>query len=171
MNTQILKKKNSILLFLYFVLILSFDQISKYFILENFEIYQSVEINSFLNIILVFNTGAAFSIFADGHDWQRYMLITSSVIIILFLIIFLIKYCKNNWLQKLSVYFILAGAVGNLVDRIRLGMVVDFIDFHIGGLHWPAFNIADSAISIGAISLIVLELKYSSNKEKGSKES
>ena len=157
-------------LFFYSLLVLFIDQITKNFILKNFEIFQSVKINSFLNIVLVFNTGAAFSIFSDGYDWQRYMLITSSITIILFLVYFLHKHIKNNWLQELSIYLIISGAIGNLVDRVRLGMVVDFIDFHIGDIHWPAFNVADTAITIGALTLIVLELKYLIKTKKGSQK-
>lgn len=157
-------------LFLYSLIVLFVDQITKNFILQNFEIYQSIEITSFLNIVLVFNTGAAFSIFSDGYDWQRYMLITSSITIIFFLMYYLHRYVKNNWLQQLSIYLIISGALGNLIDRVRLGMVVDFIDFHIWGIHWPAFNVADSAISIGALTLIVLELKYLNQIKKGSQQ-
>jgi len=157
-------------LFLYSLIVLFVDQITKNFILQNFEIYQSIEITSFLNIVLVFNTGAAFSIFSDGYDWQRYMLITSSIAIIFFLMYYLHRYVKNNWLQQLSIYLIISGALGNLIDRVRLGMVVDFIDFHIWGIHWPAFNVADSAISIGALTLIVLELKYLNQIKKGSQQ-
>ena len=157
-------------LFLYSLIVLFVDQITKNFILQNFEIYQSIEITSFLNIVLVFNTGAAFSIFSDGYDWQRYMLITSSITIIIFLMYYLYRYVKNNWLQQLSIYLIISGALGNLIDRVRLGMVVDFIDFHIWGIHWPAFNVADSAISIGALTLIVLELKYLNQIKKGSQQ-
>ena len=154
-------------LFLYSLIVLFVDQITKNFILQNFEIYQSIEITSFLNIVLVFNTGAAFSIFSDGYDWQRYMLITSSITIIIFLMYYQYRYVKNNWLQQLSIYLIISGALGNLIDRVRLGMVVDFIDFHMWGIHWPAFNVADSAISIGALTLIVLELKYLNQIKKG----
>ncbi len=157
-------------LFLYSLIVLFVDQITKNFILQNFEIYQSIEITSFLNIVLVFNTGAAFSIFSDGYDWQRYMLIASSITIIFFLMYYLRRYVKNNWLQQLSIYLIISGALGNLIDRVRLGMVVDFIDFHIWGIHWPAFNVADSAISIGALTLIVLELKYLNQIKKGSQQ-
>jgi signal peptidase II len=154
-------------LFFYSFLILLSDQITKILILKNFEIYQSIEITSFLNIVLVFNTGAAFSIFSDGHDWQRYMLLVSTIVIIIFLIYYLHRHIKNNWLQELSIYLIISGAIGNLIDRIRLGMVVDFIDFHIGDFHWPAFNIADSAISIGAMTLIFLELRFLILNKKG----
>ena len=157
-------------LLLYSLIVLFVDQITKNFVLQNFEIYQSIEITSFLNIVLVFNTGAAFSMFSDGYDWQRYMLITSSITIIFFLMYYLHRYVKNNWLQQLSICLIISGALGNLIDRVRLGMVVDFIDFHIWGIHWPAFNVADSAISIGALTLIVLELKYLNQIKKGSQQ-
>ena len=170
MMLKIIQKYFSRNLFFYSFLVLLSDQITKILILKNFEIYQSIEITSFLNIVLVFNTGAAFSIFSDGYDWQRYMLITSSIAIIFFLMYYLHRYVKNNWLQQLSIYLIISGALGNLIDRVRLGMVVDFIDFHIWGIHWPAFNVADSAITIGALTLIVLELKYLNQIKKGSQQ-
>ncbi len=157
-------------LFFYSALVLVLDQISKYLILKNFKIYESFEVTSFLNIVLVFNTGAAFSIFADGHDWQRYMLIVSSITIIFFLLYFLKRHAENNKLQQLAIYLIIAGAIGNLIDRIQLGMVVDFIDFHFLNIHWPAFNIADSAISLGAITLLVVEFKSQATNKKKSKE-
>ena len=170
MNFKSVFKKVFKNLFFFSSLVLILDQVTKVFILKNLEIYQSIEITSFLNIVLVFNSGAAFSIFADGYAWQRYMLIISSITIIGFLIYFLIKHIKDNWAQRLGVYLIIAGAIGNLIDRVRLGMVVDFIDFHIGSFHWPAFNIADRAISLGAIILIIFELRYLTINKKSSQE-
>ncbi|OUW05127.1 MAG: signal peptidase II [Betaproteobacteria bacterium TMED156] len=159
---QILIRK----LFFFSLFIIFFDQLTKFLVLHNLDVFEQIKVTSFLNIVLVFNTGAAFSIFSDGYHWQRYMLITVSLIVILFLVHLLIKTPKENRLNEFAIYLIIAGAIGNLIDRIRIGMVTDFIDFHIGNYHWPAFNIADSAISIGAITLIFFEIKnYLSTKK------
>ena len=144
--------------FFIFSFITLLDQITKLIILKNFDIFQSVEITPFLNIILVFNKGAAFSILSDGFLWQKLLLIITSIAVILFLIFLLVRE-KKLIIVKIAYSLIIAGAVGNLIDRVRLGMVVDFVDFHIGNLHWPTFNIADSAITIGVIILIFFEVK------------
>ena len=151
--------------FFIFSLITLLDQFTKLLILKNFEIFQSIEIFPFLNIILVFNEGAAFSILSDGFLWQKLLLIFTSIAIILFLTFLLIREKKLIFV-KIAFSLIIAGAVGNLIDRMRLGMVVDFIDFHIGNLHWPTFNIADSAITIGVIILIFFEVKNLFKRER-----
>jgi len=100
-----------------------------------------------LNIVYYRNPGAAFGIFNDGDMLRRVFLIGSSVVA-LAVIGFLLRGARNG-LMSLGLALVAAGAVGNLVDRVRFGTVVDFLDFHIGGYHWPAFNVADSAITIG----------------------
>jgi signal peptidase II len=123
---------------------------------------QQVSLTSFFNLVLVFNAGAAFSFLSDESGWQRWLFSGISICASVLIIYLLRKY----FLEKLfcvSLSLILGGALGNLWDRIALGYVVDFLDFHYGGYHWPAFNVADSAICVGALLLILESFKH---KEK-----
>jgi signal peptidase II len=104
--------------------------------------------------VLTYNTGAAFSILSEASGWQRWFLSGIAAGASILIIYLLIKYTANK-LFCLALSLILGGALGNLWDRITLGHVVDFLDFYIGSYHWPAFNIADSAIFIGAALLII----------------
>ena len=123
---------------------------------------QQVSLTSFFNLVLAFNAGAAFSFLSDESGWQRWLFSGISICASVLIIYLLRKY----FLEKLfcvSLSLILGGALGNLWDRIALGYVVDFLDFHYGGYHWPAFNVADSAICVGALLLILESFKH---KEK-----
>ena len=115
---------------------------------------EQIPLTGFFNLVLTYNTGAAFSILSEASGWQRWFLsgIAAGASI---LIIYLLYRHAANKMFCLALSLILGGALGNLWDRITLGHVVDFLDFHIGSYHWPAFNIADSAIFIGAALLIV----------------
>jgi signal peptidase II len=104
--------------------------------------------------VLVYNRGAAFSFLASAGGWQRYVLVAVSLGAVA-LILWLLVSQAGGRLHRLSLSMILGGAIGNLWDRVSVGEVVDFLDFHVAGYHWPAFNIADSAISVGAVLLIV----------------
>ena len=106
-------------------------------------------VDGFLNIVYYRNPGAAFGIFNDGDMLQRAFLIGSSVVALVVIGV-LLRSAKNG-LMSLGLSLVAAGAVGNLIDRVRVGTVVDFLDFHIGRYHWPAFNVADSAITIGVV--------------------
>jgi signal peptidase II len=114
---------------------------------------QQIPITSFFNLILTYNAGAAFSFLSDASGWQRWFL-SSIALIASIVIIFLLRKYTDNKLFCLALSLVLGGALGNLWDRITLGHVVDFLDFYIGSYHWPAFNVADSAIFIGAVLLI-----------------
>ena len=104
--------------------------------------------------MLVYNPGAAFSFLSDAAGWQRFALIAVSLIAVA-LIIGLLARQSAQGLFRIALTLILGGALGNLWDRVAVGEVVDFLDFHLGAWHWPAFNVADSAITIGAILLIL----------------
>ncbi len=134
-----------------------FDQITKIYINNILNYGESIFVNSYFNIILVYNEGAAFSFLANQGGWQKYFLIFFSTIASVIILIFLKKNLDKK-LFCLALSFILGGALGNLIDRILYGYVTDFLDIHIDNLHWPAFNIADSSITIGAILLIIDEL-------------
>ena len=104
--------------------------------------------------MLVHNPGAAFSFLSDAAGWQRYLLIAISLLAIA-LIIGLLARQSAQGLFRIALALILGGALGNLWDRVMVGEVVDFLDFYVGGWHWPAFNVADSAITIGAVVLVL----------------
>ena len=123
---------------------------------------QQVLLTSYFNLVLTFNTGAAFSFLSDESGWQRWFFSGISICASV-LIIYLLQKHTSEKLFCASLSFILGGALGNLWDRITLGYVVDFLDFHYGSYHWPAFNVADSVIFIGAILLIIESFQH---KEK-----
>ncbi len=136
--------------------ILVLDQCSKYWIKENFVLGQSVPVLDALNFVRAHNTGAAFSFLASDEGWQRWFfsVLGCSAAAILFWII------KTHSAQKvfcLALSLIMAGALGNVIDRLVYGYVIDFLDFHWAQTHFAAFNLADSAITGGAILLIVEE--------------
>jgi signal peptidase II len=114
-----------------------------------------VFLEGFWNWTLAYNTGAAFSFLAEASGWQRWFFAVLAIGISGLLTVWLFRTPRGDWRNALPFALIIGGALGNLVDRIRFGYVVDFIDWHWRGYHWPAFNIADSAIVVGAIALIV----------------
>ena len=118
----------------------------------------SVPVTGWMNLTLAHNTGAAFSLFADAAGWQRWFFIVVASGISVFLVIWLWRLPLSARLLPAALMLILGGAIGNLVDRVRLGYVVDFIDLHYNNWHWPAFNLADSAIVIGVTLMLVESL-------------
>ncbi|WP_333844119.1 signal peptidase II [Pelomicrobium sp.] len=112
-----------------------------------------VPVTPFFNLVLTFNRGAAFSFLADASGWQREFFIGIAVAASA-LILYLLQRYRGELLFCLALGLILGGALGNLWDRITLGHVVDFLDFHLAGYHWPAFNVADAAITCGALALL-----------------
>jgi signal peptidase II len=130
------------------------DQVTKWAVLANFAYGERLEITGFLNLVLVYNKGAAFSMFADASGWQTPLLIVFALVAAGIVGTLIVKN-PHKRLLCLGLALILAGAIGNLIDRLRYGHVVDFLDFHAMGWHWPAFNVADSAITIGAVLLIL----------------
>lgn len=114
---------------------------------------QQILFTDFFNLVLTFNAGAAFSFLSNESGWQRWLFSGISICASV-LIVYLLQKHISEKLFCIALSLILGGALGNLWDRITLGYVVDFLDFHYGGYHWPAFNVADSAIFIGALFLI-----------------
>ncbi len=129
------------------------DQLTKRWVTATFQFGDSVTITSFFNLVLAYNTGAAFSLLADAGGWQRMFFIAIAVIASVVIIYFLRK-PQNHRVMNMALALILGGAIGNVIDRVRLGHVVDFIQVHAAGYYWPAFNVADSAITLGAALLI-----------------
>ena len=134
-------------------LIVVADQVTKYAVVQYFAVNDTVAVTSFLNLLLVYNPGAAFSFLSDAAGWQRWFFVAIALIASTW-IVYLLRQYPNQRLFALALSLVLAGAVGNVIDRILFGAVVDFLDFHAYGWHWPAFNVADSAITCGALLLI-----------------
>jgi signal peptidase II len=137
--------------------LLLLDQFTKLLILGYYHLGDSTYVTSFFNVVRVHNTGAAFSFLADGSGWQRWFFVGIGVVATIF-ILFMLRSHAGQKLFCLAMACILSGAIGNVTDRLLHGYVVDFLDFHWQRWHFPAFNVADSAISIGAALLILDEL-------------
>ena len=140
-------------------LVIVFDQVSKWLMVSWLSLYETVVVMPYFNLTMAHNEGAAFSFLAQAGGWQRWFFIGLALIISVVLFVWLAKLKPTEKLEAISLSLILGGAIGNLIDRISYGYVVDFIDLHIGHNHWPVFNIADSAICIGAILLIADRFK------------
>ncbi|MBM4190156.1 MAG: lipoprotein signal peptidase [Betaproteobacteria bacterium] len=138
-------------------LVIILDQLSKWAVLASLPLYASIELTGFFNLVHVRNEGAAFSLLADQPGWQRFFFIALSLTVSAFIIGWLRKPAPA--LQHTALALILGGALGNAIDRILHGNVVDFLDFHLLGWHWPAFNVADSAIVLAAGMLIWMSLR------------
>jgi signal peptidase II len=130
------------------------DQLSKQWVLSALKPGEAIELLPFASLVLWFNRGAAFSFLADGAGWQRAFLIAIAVGAVV-LIVWLLRRHRDETLFSAGLALVLGGAVGNLWDRLLHGHVVDFVLLHAGGWHWPAFNLADSAITVGAAMIII----------------
>jgi len=139
------------------LLLISLDQLTKLMVMQLLAPGDVWSITSNLNLVHVYNTGAAFSFLADAGGWQRWFF-TAIGIGAALLMVWLLKKHAGQKLFAFAIASILGGAVGNVIDRVLYGYVVDFLDFHWRGWHFPAFNVADSAITIGAACLILDEL-------------
>ena len=139
------------------MVVLIVDQFTKVLILGYYQLGDSTPVTGFFNVVRVHNTGAAFSFLANAGGWQRW-LFTGIGVVAALLILWMLKSHPGQKLFAFAMTSILGGAIGNVLDRIFYGYVVDFLDFHWKGWHFPAFNVADSAITLGAICLILDEL-------------
>ena len=131
------------------------DQWTKVLATANLDLYRPVELTAWLNLTLAHNTGAAFSLLSDASGWQRWFFLAVALVVSAVVVVWLWRTARHEWPQALALSLVLGGAIGNVVDRLRLGYVVDFIDVHAAGWHWPAFNVADSAISVGVVVLLL----------------
>lgn len=129
------------------------DQLVKWLVLAHLRPYERVEVTGFFNLVLVFNKGAAFSFLAQESGWQRPAFIAFALAASVILGVLIVRN-PGKPLFCAGLSLILGGAIGNVIDRIRFGHVVDFVDLHAMGWHWPAFNVADSGITVGAAILI-----------------
>jgi signal peptidase II len=135
------------------IAVIALDQATKAWVSAVFRDGESLTLTPFFNLVLAYNTGAAFSVFAGAGGWQRPFFITVALVASV-TIIYLLRKHAGEQRFSLALSLILGGAMGNLIDRIVSGPVVDFIQVHAGTYYWPAFNVADSAISVGAVLLL-----------------
>ena len=139
-------------------LVLVIDQLTKITIVRLFSYGESLAVTSFFNLVLVYNKGAAFSFLSTESGWQRYFFTALGIAAALF-ITFLLKRHAGQRMFCTALALILGGAVGNVIDRIAYGHVIDFLDIYVRNWHWPAFNVADSAICVGAVLFVIDELR------------
>ena len=139
------------------LLIFLADQFTKVLILGYYKLGDATYVTSFFNVVRVHNSGAAFSFLANAGGWQRWFFTGIGIVAAIF-IVWMLKSHPGQKLFSFALACILGGAIGNLVDRSLHGYVVDFLDFHAAGWHFPAFNVADSGITIGAVCLILDEI-------------
>jgi signal peptidase II len=137
------------------LLVIGLDQLTKLVAEAQLPLKQLVHVLPYFDWYLTYNPGAAFSFLAEAGGWQRWFFTITSVVISTIIIFWLKKLEKDDNLTAISLCLILGGAIGNLIDRIYLGHVIDFVQIWLGSYAWPAFNIADAAISVGAAVLII----------------
>ncbi|REL34762.1 signal peptidase II [Thalassotalea euphylliae] len=136
------------------VLFLIIDQVTKHWVAGTFDLYESVAVMPYFNLTYVHNEGAAFSFLADQGGWQRWFFTTIAALASGLFIYWLSKTPSSNRVLGVGFALMLSGALGNLIDRVLFGYVIDFLDFYVGKSHWPAFNVADSVIFVGAALMI-----------------
>lgn len=138
-------------------LVIGLDQVSKVVVDTAMTPYRPVGVLPFLNLTLTFNTGAAFSFLAEAAGWQRWFFVVLALGVSAYLIWWLRQLSPAERWQAAALGLILGGAIGNVIDRVVRGHVVDFVDVYYGSWHWPAFNVADSAITVG-VTLLILQM-------------
>ena len=153
------------------LIIILLDQLSKYIAVDIIPLYESIEVLPFFNWTLLYNEGAAFSFLSDQGGWQRWFFIILSTIVTTVLAIWLFRLKDDEQSIALSLSLIIGGAIGNLIDRVLLGHVVDFIHLHYQEYYWPAFNVADSAITVGVVIMIIDSLFFAQKREDRREES
>ena len=138
------------------ILVIISDQISKKIAVDNLILHEPVAVMPSFNFTLMYNRGAAFSFLSDAGGWQRWLFSGLALVVSVVLIVWIYRLHKQEKLLSLSLSLILGGAIGNLLDRVFLGHVVDFVQWYYDRFYWPAFNIADASIFIGTLLLLWL---------------
>ena len=131
------------------------DQGSKLAITSSMQLYQSIQIIPYFRLTYVHNTGAAFSFLSEAGGWQRWFFAGLALVISAVIAVWLSRLKQHETLLAVALSLVLGGAIGNLIDRLAYGYVIDFLDVYYQTWHWPAFNIADSAITLGVILMLV----------------
>ena len=137
------------------LLVVVLDQLSKYWMVTNFAEYEVLRVWPVFNLTLVYNTGAAFSFLSDAGGWQRWFFITIGVLVSAAMVVWLSRLDVRERLTAYGLALVVGGAIGNVIDRIVLGKVVDFLQWHWQDWYWPSFNLADSAITLGVVLLLL----------------
>jgi signal peptidase II len=150
--------------FVLVLLLIAIDQLTKLLIYDYLKLNESLEVTDFLSLTHVHNYGAAFSFLASEDGWQQYFLVAVSSIASLAIIIWMIKTSQTQIFKLAALSLILSGAIGNLIDRALLGFVIDFIDLHYQSFYWPVFNVADVAITLGVILLLLVDFQKQKSK-------
>ncbi|HWQ93997.1 MAG TPA: signal peptidase II [Gammaproteobacteria bacterium] len=141
------------------LLVIVFDQLSKYVVSDFLRLYETVAVLPFFSITLLHNPGAAFSFLAGAGGWQRWLFTGIAIVVSIVIIVWIKRLPPTEKWQAAALSLILGGALGNAIDRLRLGYVVDFLDFYYQRWHWPPFNVADSAITVGVAILLMATLR------------
>ncbi len=145
--------------------VLIFDQLSKYWVMNEVLADSSfIAYTSYFNLVKAWNTGVSFSMF-DNWGWAGVAILSLLALVIVGFLCNWLRHEQNRYMQA-ALGMIIGGALGNVIDRVRLGAVFDFLDFHVAGHHWPAFNVADSFICIGAIMIVVLSIVMKKEETK-----
>lgn len=134
--------------------VIALDQITKLWVVSSLRLHESIPLLPFFSLTYVQNTGAAFSFLAGAGGWQRWFFLVLAVAASAAILVWLWRLRENQGLVAGALSLVLGGALGNFIDRARLGYVIDFLDFHYQQWHWPAFNVADAAITCGVILLL-----------------
>jgi signal peptidase II len=150
------------------VAVVLLDQFSKLWADSALELHRSIELIPSLAIRKVYNSGAAFSFLGNASGWQRWFFIALALLVVIVLTVWLYRLQKNQLRMALALSLVLGGAVGNLIDRVLYGYVIDFIDVYYASWHWPTFNVADSAITVGA-ALLLLDAFTSHKKDEANR--
>lgn len=146
------------------LVLVTIDQVSKLKVAFMLPLHDRIEVTPFFNLVHTLNLGAAFSFLANAGGWQRHFFTLLGLLVSFFLIFLLWRGVRSR-LETLAYVFIVAGALGNVVDRLRIGAVIDFLDFHWQGWHWPAFNSADVFIVMGVGIMVFTSLMRQGHKE------
>ena len=152
------------------IIIVVIDQITKYIASTSLEMYQPIAVMPMFNWTLMHNTGAAFSFLADAGGWQRWFFAVIAVVVSVVIVLWIKRLEQHEKWQAIALALILGGAIGNVIDRISLGYVVDFIQIYYQQWFWPAFNIADSAISIGVVMIIIDSVREYFDEKKSAEK-
>ncbi|WP_341678348.1 signal peptidase II [Niveibacterium sp. SC-1] len=147
-------------------LVVVIDQITKHLVLGHMQFGEAIPYTDFFQLVLVYNPGAAFSFLANQPGWQKWFFTILALVVSAWLVTMTRRHAREV-LQPLAFALIIGGAIGNVIDRLRFGAVVDFLYFHVGQYGWPAFNVADSAITLGVILMIVAQLREARRAKKG----
>jgi signal peptidase II len=140
-------------------LVVVLDHATKWLAVGGLEPYRPIPVAPLLNLTLMYNEGAAFSFLSSAGGWQRWFFAGFALAMTVVLVIWLLRLKPGERIMAAALSLVAGGAVGNLIDRVLTGRVVDFVDVYVGDWHWPAFNVADSAITVGVVLLLLLSLR------------